>query len=94
MATLSNFWQHTLVKKTKHLPGLKDLDKVLLIFAILVSVSSLEDEPDDIVDWVFKVRQVVTLYMLHYVIHYEKVYQLTIRVLQRQTRQLELSFNA
>lgn len=26
-------------------------------------------------------RQVVTLHMLHYVIHYEKVYQLTIRVI-------------
>lgn len=81
MATLSNFWQHTLVKKTKHLPGLKDLDKVLLVFAILVSIRSLENKPDDIVDWVFKVCQIVPLHMLHYIIHHEEVYQLTIGVL-------------
>ena len=56
------------MEEPKHLPALEKFEQALLVF--LVARALLEDEADHELQLVLKVLDVVTLHILHDVVHY------------------------
>ena len=63
-----DIFQYALVEEPKHLPALEKFEQALLVF--LVARALLEDEADHELQLLLEVLDVVTLHILHDVVHY------------------------
>ena len=63
-----DIFQCALAEEPKHLPALEKLEQALLV--LLVARALLEDEADHELQLVLEVLDVVTLHILHDVVHY------------------------
>lgn len=83
VAAFGDIVEHALVKKAQNLPGLEHFDQVLLVVAVLRAVRPLQNEADYVRDVGRKLSDVLPLDVFHDVVHYVKVYHLTLLVLTR-----------